>query len=80
MKKAYLHYTVRWCFEGLPTVLLTHHIASCGDGKQIEHKANLTAAYMRLYDSGITSLVSIDCREVDECEYTLLKQQHMEVI
>ncbi|WP_176580992.1 hypothetical protein [Bacillus thuringiensis] len=80
MEKAYLHYLVRWRFTGTDTTLLTHHVAACRDGKQLQHGQLVKENYMRLYDSGITSLVSIDCKEVTEGEYTLLKHKYMEVI
>ncbi|EJQ49859.1 hypothetical protein BK709_19025 [Bacillus thuringiensis serovar shandongiensis] len=79
MDKAYLHYLVRWRFKGTSTVLITHHIASCRDGKQAQHGVLLGDAYRGVYDSGNTQLISINCTEVSEGEYTLLKQKHMEV-
>ncbi|PDZ88904.1 hypothetical protein CON47_25675 [Bacillus thuringiensis] len=80
MGKTYLHYLVRWRFTGTDTTLLTHHIAACREGKQDEHIRLIKDVYRQVYDSGITYLISIDCKEISEGEYTLLKQKHMEVI
>lgn len=80
MDKTYLHYTVRWRFKNTDSILIGHHIAACGVGKQDEHIRLIKDTYRQVYDSGITYLISIDCMEVSEGEYTLLKQKHMEVI
>ncbi|MCP1398049.1 hypothetical protein J3D61_004442 [Bacillus cereus] len=80
MKKTYLHYTVRWRFKNTDNILIGHHIAACGVNKQDEHIRIIKDAYRQVYDSGITYLISIDCKEISEGEYTLLKQKHMEVI
>ncbi|PEA89814.1 hypothetical protein CON71_10585 [Bacillus thuringiensis] len=80
MKKTYLHYTVRWRFKNTDNILIGHHIAACGVNKQDEHIRLIKDAYRQVYDSGITYLISIDCKEISEGEYTLLKQKHMEVI
>ncbi|MFJ7761973.1 hypothetical protein [Bacillus toyonensis] len=78
--KRYLHYIIKWRFKNTDSILIGHHIASYGEGKQDEHIRLVKDTYRQVYDSGITSLVSIDCKEVSEGEYTLLKQKHMEVI
>ncbi len=80
MGKTYLHYTVRWRFKNTDNILIGHHIAACGVNKQDEHIRLIKDAYRQVYDSGITYLISIDCKEISEGEYTLLKQKHMEVI
>ncbi|OTZ86506.1 hypothetical protein BK789_23530 [Bacillus thuringiensis serovar darmstadiensis] len=80
MKKTYLHYTVRWRFKNTDNILIGHHIAACGVNKQDEHIRLIKDAYRQVYDSGITYLISIYCKEISEGEYTLLKQKHMEVI
>ncbi|MGE7864916.1 hypothetical protein ACQKNO_01350 [Bacillus paramycoides] len=78
--KRYLHYIIKWRFKNTETVLIGHHIASCGEGKQEQHGQLIRKAYRGLYDTDITHLVGINCTEVSEGEYTLLKQKHMEVI
>ncbi|OFD03456.1 hypothetical protein BTGOE5_12960 [Bacillus thuringiensis] len=78
--KRYLHYIIKWRFKNTETVLIGHHIASCGEGKQDEHIRLIKDTYRQVYDSGITYLISIDCTEVSEGEYTLLRQKYMEVI
>ncbi|PFN86618.1 hypothetical protein COJ67_17980 [Bacillus thuringiensis] len=79
MEKAYLHYIVKWRFKGTDTVMITHHVATCRDGKKKEHSQLIKNTYMKTYDSEFTSLVNIDCKEITEGEYELLKQQHTEV-
>ncbi|PFF32041.1 hypothetical protein CN327_17625 [Bacillus cereus] len=78
--KKYLLYDIKMKFVDTRVILKRQHIAICRDGKQEKYGQLMSKVYGRLYNTEITHLISIDCREITAEEYKQLKTQIEEEI